>query len=324
MTRSVLLRFIVGAFSAAALAHVATSVLAAAALRELYPHRIYDVRKWSDDAVASFRLVGSFLNENAVPQDRPVIVFAGSSVTFGYRFPEQVTFARLFADRHQDARVLNVSIIAADVSAVNDWIVCAARRNDVHVDTLVIELPVVNTLTYLVKGQQSGHAPPPLSVCERSDRDPGYLRLALTAFRGTGWLGFFWTRTPLLGSDGPVQIERVPKGSFAGAPDFDTVRRPFAEQIATTLRNAAIVGRRVYAFPSPVFAAGLDQIGEDSAALRAQLNAALDACRSVASIGCIDPSALYDESRYFYNFTHLNHAGHRAMADLVSAHVAVP
>lgn len=323
MTRRELSRFLLGGIIAATVVHVATSVVAVWGLYVLYPHRIYDVRRWSDDAAASFRLVGTYLAENAVRRDRPLIVFAGSSVTFGHQFHESVIFTRLFADRHATAAVLNVSIIAADVSAVNDWIVCAARRNGIRFDTLVIELPVVNSLSYLVNVHHAGHQPSPLSTCDHIDRDPGYMRFALSAFRGTGWVGFVRPSQELLGGDAPIRIERVPRGYFASALDFAAVREQFSDQIVSTLQKAQTVATVVYAFPSPVFVGGLAQIDEDDQAVRAQLKAALDACRSVSGIDCIDPSPLYVEPGYYSNLTHFNRAGHKAMADLLEASVAV-
>ena len=321
MSWRALLRFISVAALFAIVSHLLVALAAVGVLHRLYPHRIFDVRSFSDNPVEGFRLIGTYLNENARHQVAPVVVVAGSSVSYGYLWPERVTFARLFADARPSAKVLNVSIVAADVSAVNDWIVCAARRNQIRVDSLIVELPVVNTLSYLVTTHRSGHAPSPLSTCEEFPRDPGYFRFAVTKIRGSGWIRLFWSGQTYKRGERQIRIESVPKGYFASAEDFESVRGGFAAQISATLTRAQSVADRVYAFPSPVFVPGLAEVGEDAAAIRQQLDAALAACRSVPGVGCIDSSGLYDGRSFYSNLTHLNQAGHRAMAALLDRQI---
>lgn len=316
MPVSSLVRFVCGVASAVLVAHLLTSVAVAGSLYAMHSHRIFDLRRFSNDAVANFRLVGTFLNARATGERHPIVVFAGSSVTFGFLWDERVTFAGLFAERHPSDTVLNASIIAADVSAMNDWIVCAARRNHISLDSVVIELPVVNSLSYLVNLQHAGIEPAALSSCD-GGTDLGYFGLAATTVRGAGWVRFLWDRSHTSTSERKISIGPVPKGYFASATDFAAVKRGFATQITTTLSNAQSVASAVYAFPSPVFVAGLSEIGEDADAVREQLRAALEACRSVPGVQCVDPSAMYTERSYYDNFTHLNVAGHRAMADLL-------
>src|SRR5687768_509725 len=129
-------RFVIAVLATAAAVHVVGVVLVVVILHSVYPHRIFNVHRWSDNGVENYRLVGTFLAAKARSQQRPVMVFAGSSVTYGDVWPAAVTFPALVAERRRPATVLNASIIAADVSAINDWIVCAARRNAIRVDTV--------------------------------------------------------------------------------------------------------------------------------------------------------------------------------------------
>ena len=324
MTRERLWRFFLGSVLAATTAHVAAGVAVMASLYTFYPHRMFNVHRWSNDAAANFRLVGTYLRANARTDARPVIAFAGSSVTYGDLRHERLTFARMFADGRSGATVLNTSILAADISALNDWIICAARRNQVRFDALVIELPVVNSASYLVNLNKAGQQVPPLGTCSDLGRDPGYFRFAFLNVRGTGWFSFLWKSGGIVRADRPIRIESVPKGYFASAHDFAAVQGGFTDQIAKTLSHAQMVADAVYAFPSPVFVAGLREVGEDADALQEQLQAALGACRSVAGVRCIDPSALYFQRGYYANLTHLNGAGHRAMAGLLDAHIVAP
>lgn len=322
MTRRQFARFIVAIAAAAVAVHVLSALLITAGLYVKYPHRIFNVHQWSNDNAENFRLVGTFLRTRARSQTRPVMVFAGSSVSYGDVWPARVTFAHLIAERRTMATVLNASIIAADVSAVNDWIVCGARRNQIHVAALLIELPVVNSLTYLINHQRASGRVPALNACEAADQDPDYVGLAFTRFRGTAWLRFLWHQQPAIDGERPIKIVPVPKGYFASAADFGSVRALFMQQIADTLTSARRVADVVYAFPSPVYLPGLRQVGEDDRAVEEQLHAAHAACTSVPGIRCIDASRLYAERSDHSNLTHLNLAGHRAMADLLDGQIA--
>lgn len=321
MTQAQLRRFMLTAVAAAAVAHLVAAIAVTASLHLLYPHRIFNVRNFSDTPVEGFQLIGTYFNETTRRAERPVVVFAGSSLSYGYMWDERVTFPYLFGATRPAAKVLNASIIAADVSAVNDWIVCAAKRNQIHLDTLVVELPVVNTLSYLVNTHRDGHPPSPLSTCTESALDPGYLRFTLSKFRGLGWIRLLWGSQTHERGERQIRIERVPKGYFASAADFDSVRGNFAGQISATLTRAQSVASTVYAFPSPVFVSGLAEVDQDGPAVRQQLDAALEACQSVAGVRCIDPSEVYAERSYYSNLTHLNQAGHRAMAALLSRQI---
>ena len=318
-----LLQFGAAVLMFAGVAHLVVALVLTLALHAMYPRRIYDVRRWSDDAAASFRLVGTWLNENARVTE-PVIAFAGSSVTFGLEFREPATFAGLFAERRPEHTVVNASIIAADLSGINDWIVCAARRNGIRFSALIVELPVVNTLGLLVRLRQGGNAVPALSTCSGESPDPGYLRFGLTNVRGTSWFRFLWNPRPVLKANRQISIERVPPGYFAPAADFTGVRESFEAQIVQTLQHAQTAAETVYAFPSPVYIPGLREAGADDQAMAEQLASALSACHAVAGVRCIDSSKLYFERSFYFNLTHLNEAGHVAMAAVLNAHVAVP
>ena len=321
MTRWQFSRFVVATTLFAGLTHLAAAVLVASSLSWLYPERIYDVRQWPVDAGSGLGLVGSFLRAS-VTADRPVLVFAGSSVTYGYLWPERVTFAHLVAAAHPEMRILNSSIIGADVSGVNDWVICAAKRNRLHLETVVVELPVVNTLTYLVNMHEAKHPIAPLSRCDDGPSDPGYLRYTLSAFRGIGWINLWWSGYTIDKGERVFETAAVPERYFASAAEFEAVRGVFKSQIIATLENAQSIATEVYAFPSPVFVTGVTEANRDGAAVRAQLQVALDACRSVAGARCIDPAALYEQRGHFANLTHLNKAGHIAMAELIKSAIA--
>lgn len=311
-----LLRFIGILCAAAAVAHLVVSIAAVSTLRALYSHRIFNVRAWPSPSEA-YHLAGSFIKENGATHDRPTVAFAGSSVSYGYPWDERFVFSKLFAERHPDLRVINSSIVAADISGVNQWIVCAALRSRVRFDALVIEIPVVNTTTHLVALRKNGRPVDAAETCAPGPGEPGYLQLALARPRGVAWLPFLLNNESAETVETAFRLGKVPKGYFTSQQDFALIKSGYERRIADTLRNAREIAETVYAFPSPVLLAVLPEIGEDEGTVRWQIESALGACRSVESVRCIDPQSFYDDRSLYQNLTHLNQAGHRAMADLL-------
>ena len=308
------------AAAAAALAHALIALGVTAAIDPLYADRMYDVRKWPGPATDGFKLAGTYLRERIDRSSPPITLFAGSSVTHGYPWTQHQTFASLYR-RTRGTVTVNAGILGLDVSGVNDWVVCTARANAIHVATLVIELPVVNTIAQLVNYHAAGRPLPPMSDCEGAATSPGYGRWAWSRPLGIGWLVFLWEEDAYPKPDIVIRIEPVPAGYFTPTGDFNAVRGAYERQIVTLLTHAGLIADRVYAFASPVFAAGLDQIGEDAHAVRAQAAATLAACRRVEGVRCLDSAFLSERRDYFMNFTHLNQAGHRVMAEWLASQV---
>jgi hypothetical protein len=319
MTAKRLVQFLGGVIAAAAIAHVLVAAAAVWAIYSLYPHRIFNVRSWADAGNERFHLVGTFLRETTRNRAVPVIAFAGSSVAYGYPWHERYVFSRLFAERHSTRRVVNASIIAADITGVNDFIICGAWRNHLKLDALIIEMPVVNTTSYLTTLRRAGQTTAASGACAPGPEDISYLELVSTRARGIGWIPFLWNRTSGETKEIVFQFATVPVGYFTSRVDFESVRPDFVGRIMAALTNARQVATSVYAFPSPVFLGGLAEIGEDTAAVKEQLRTALEACAAVESVRCFDPSSLYFERGYYQNLTHLNQAGHRALAALLEA-----
>jgi hypothetical protein len=323
MTSRQLVKFVVTAAVVAVLLHGVVAVAASTAMRVMYPHRIYNVRAWSDEGTLRYRLVGSFLREHVSP-DSPVVAFVGSSVTYGYPWAEPLVFSRLFANARPDATVVNASIVAADITGINDWVICAARRNNVRLRAVVLEIPVVNTTAHFIRLREEGRRGGHLAACEAGETDPGYLRLAVTEPRGLGWFTFLSRTDAAERIESPIRLVPVPDDYFASAEKFASIREEYALGIKRLLNNALQVADTVYAFPSPVFIAGLAEIGRDPLMIAEQLAVTDAACAEVPGVRCLDTARLWADRSLYINLTHLNQAGHRATADLMLASVDGP
>lgn len=299
---------------AAALTHSVFAISVTLAIDRLYEHRMFDVRKWPGPQSEGFLLAGTYLRERIARTWPPLTLFVGSSVTHGYPWAQRQTFSHLYGQLRATATV-NAGILGLDVSGVNDWIICAAKGNGIRVSRLIVEIPVVNSVSQLASYHRAGTPVAPLRDCGDAVPAPGYDVWAWSRPLGVGWLTFLWEEDAYPRPDSVIRIEPVPAGYFTHSRDFHAVADSYERQIRSLLANASTIADRVYAFPSPVFTAGLGQIGEDAASVRAQLARAVSTCRKAGRIRCLDTSFLGERHDYFVNFTHLNQAGHRAMAE---------
>jgi hypothetical protein len=309
-------RFLGGVVAAAAAVHVLFAALLVFGIQATYRHRVFDVTRLPIDPIQRYELIGTFLREHA-SDPRPSVLFAGSSFTYGFPWRETAIFSRAFADAHRDRHVMNASLLSADVSSINDWILCAAARDSLRFDTVVVEIPVVNTLQQMVANRDRHHVTPPISNCGGGEASHSLFDVLLRQPPTLGFLVGMWPAgsTP---SEAEMVVAPVPDGYFVPAAAFASVREGYERQIAAVLRTARRVARTVYAYPSPVFVAGLSEIGRDEAALQFELARTVAACATVPEVHCIEASDLYGQQSSFYNFTHLNPRGHQAMAAWLS------
>ena len=307
--------FLLIAALCAAVMHLAESAVVAMTLDGAYRHRVFDVTRATAAATDRYRLLGSFLKSRQRMLASPSVTFAGSSFTFGYPWPESMVFSRLFASERPDVAVLNVSMLSADVASVNDWILCAAVRNDVRFDTLVVELPVVNSLSRLATIHRLGlESTAALADCRGVGPSPGYFAFALRHPLAVGWIPFLVVSGNYTERDLPVALQPVPKGYFVPTDEFATVKDWYGSIIDETLRRAQSIARTVYAYPSPVYVGGMQEIGSDPRAMDDELAFTVARCKGVGGVRCLDPSPFYRRRGDYYNVTHLNQHGHRDMA----------
>ena len=309
----------------ALVAHLLWSSGVALALQRSYPHRIVDLRRWpvpQRDSPAQRELLARFLDVEVRRATRPTVAFLGSSFTFGYPWQERVILSRRYSELRPDQTVLNASVTGGGLSLIHDWAICAARRQQLVLDAAVIEIPVVNTVASLLRDHEGPDGIAPLASCsEPAVSGRGYLPFVLKQPLGLGWVRFLWDVEAYEKPDHPIIVIPVPAGYFVSRENFSRIKGAYQSQIIATLTQAKTVAKRVYAFPSPVYLPALDEIEEDSGAIRQQLSATLDTCRTVPGVECLDPEPFYSMKEAYHNITHFNQQGHEAMARWLAAKV---
>jgi hypothetical protein len=320
MTRNALLGAAAGLVVVMAATHLLLSVVAGTVLHASYPHRMFDIRRWPVDLTPALttEMVAMFLGGRV--NNGSGTVFYGSSFTYGYPWQESVVMSQQYRILRPQEDVLNVSVLGATMTRLDNGILCGARNAGTRTRTAIVELPVINTVSTMAAEYANNAAPP--APCDAALGPRRYSGFAMRHPLGIGWAPFIWDDKAFPKSDENLVLAEVPPGYFTKADVFAKLEAEFRARITSVVRAAVGVADRVFVYPSPVFLTGAAEIGEDAGAIRAQLDAAVDACRSVAGVVCLDPQNFYTQREAFYNMTHLNQRGHQAMAEWFASQIA--
>lgn len=300
---------------------IATHVLFSAAigmtLEAAYRERMVDVRRWPSSLPPAgvAEMVSMYLGGRARQAD--ATIFYGSSFAYGYPWQDTVVMSSRYAALRPDEQVLNASVIGANLALLRSGVLCGARNAGIRTRTAIVELPVINSVAALA-GDAATIAK---ADCDLRVGQPSYTGFALRHPLGTGWAPFIWDDKAYAKGDAGIVLDKVPAGYFTTAARFRPIESAYRTEIASVIRDARLVAERVFVFPSPVFLPGAMELGEDVEAIREQLSAAVDACRTASGVVCLDPEPFYSRRDAFYNMTHLNQRGHQAMAEWLSSQI---
>jgi hypothetical protein len=144
-------KFVVRLALVAGAVHVCFSGFLALVVEKGFPHRMLNVLNIEpDNHAARTELVASFLDA-ARRDGRPLIGFFGSSFTYGYPFPPSAPLSLPTSEAYPDHRVVNVSLLSAGLDSLHTTIQLAALQG-CRFETLVIEVPVVNEISWMPAG----------------------------------------------------------------------------------------------------------------------------------------------------------------------------
>jgi hypothetical protein len=265
-------------------------------------------------------MVSMFLTHAVPASTAPAAVFFGSSVAYGYPWQEEVIVSAAYARQRPDQHVLNVSVVGADLAFLDDAVLCGASNAGLRADAVIIEFPVVNSVNNRVRIAQ-WEVPP---TCDETIGPVGYWSFVMRHPLGAGWLPFIWDNKAFAKADQHLMHPRVYGGFFVSVTEFAVIEPQFRVEIAAVLARAKTIGRRVYAFPSPVFLAGVQEAGYAAESVRTQLASALAACREVPGVDCLDPAPFYARRDLYLNLTHFNQRGNQAFGEWLAAAVERP
>lgn len=303
----------------ALVAHLIWSAMVVSLLGHFYSHRIINIRKiktvennWEEMSSAFFYEAMS----DAKIKKQPSVIFIGSSHTYGYPWQEPVIFSRIASERLSDWRVANLSYIAADIRGLLDHSLCS-MGGDLKPDVLVAEIPLVNTIGSLdtTKARVKRR-------CSESARERiGYWKLVLSRPYGLGWLSLLWDEEAYQKPDADLQIVKLPNTYFATRDRFGAVKSQFADELREYVEAVSMMGHKVIVYVSPIYTPGIDEAGADRGAVEMQIEFAYNICRENDKVICIHPALLGMKREMFYNLTHLNQRGHRALGEMLAQQI---
>lgn len=298
--------------SAALVAHIGWSAMVVGLLDNFYDHRIFNLRKAKNPGRDWEAMSAAFLHqvlEDTTKNKRPAVLFLGSSFTYGYPWQEPIIFSSMAAKRLPDWRVANLSLIGGDIAGILGFTTCALG-GDIKPDVLIAEIPLVNSIAQLTP-----NTPVSIRQCTSSGEHTDYWGLVLTRPYGLGWLSLLWDEEAYNKPDSNIQIEKLPSSYFATEQRFIDIKPQFALLVKDYVERLSSAANKVIVYVSPVYIAGIKEAGGDGAAVEKQIEFAYSICKENAKVTCIDPSSIQLGREMFYNLTHLNQRGHRALGE---------
>jgi hypothetical protein len=297
----------------ALVAHLLWSAVIVGFLGHYYSHRLINIRKmenignqWQDMSSA---FVTTVLSEATI-EKKPLVLFIGSSVTFGYPWQERVIFSRIVSERFTNLKVANLSVIGADMSKLNDYVTCSLV--DFRKPSMVLaEIPMVNSIGQLTLNAKRNRG----QCANYSNGGVGYWRLVLSRPYGLGWISLLWDEESYEKPDEDIAINPLPSTYFASAERFDAIRPQYETELAEYLNAVSAMGRNVAVYVSPIYTPGIGDSGGDKSAVEHQIELTYNICKRNGKVICLDSSSFGTHREYFYNLTHLNQRGHQAMAE---------
>lgn len=316
-------KFMVTLLGGGVVMHLAWSTAMALLLSSSYTHRMVDVRRWPGevDVSRTVEMVSMYLSHTVAPSPPPTTVFFGSSVAYGYPWPEDVTFAARYAAMRPSEQVFNASVIGADLAFIENAILCGATNAGLTVDTAIVELQVVLSVNSLARIAFWKFAPP--EPCDETVGRVGHWPFVMRHPLAAGWLPFIWDDKASPQPDRGLEVAPVYAGYFIPRQDYDNlaVEPLLHAQIARVLNRARSVARQVYAFPSPVYLPGVREARHDAESVHAQQSAALAGCRAVPGVHCLDTEPFYTRRELYWNLTHFNQRGQQVFAEWLTQQI---
>ncbi len=131
---------------------------------------------------------------------------------------------------------------------------------------------------------------------------------------GVAWLRFLWDDEAYFKPDEELKVPRVPKNYFSTKTEFEVFEKKYIEGLNIYFDYVSRLGGNVFVYVSPIHTPVIEEAGGDQAGVEYQINLSYETCKRHGKVICLDASPFNKRRELFYNLTHLNQRGHRAMA----------
>ncbi len=292
--------------------HLAWSAVVVVALRTFYEHRIVNVRKIPNVDKKWENFSSAFVSEVikvAATEQKPHVMFAGSSVTYGYPWQERIIYTKVVANDLPEWKVSNLSIIGVGMQSLTDFATCALSSEN-RPSILIVEIPLVNSTASI----SPGSVRVPRRCLPYDQGFPGYWSLVASKPYGLGWVSILWDEEAYEKPDADLVITPLPPTYFADKQHFQKIEDYYVSELRRFISSVSVMSGKVFVYVSPILATAISKAGGDRAAVEYQIELTNKICLEYKNVTCLDSSIFSDRPELFYNLTHLNHRGHRALA----------
>jgi len=293
--------------------HLIWSALVVVVLNLYYDHRLINVRKAKNVGTEWEDMSSAFAEtaiKNALKHGKPSAIFLGSSVTYGYPWQERVAFTKLVAEKLPDWQISNLSIVGAGMRALTDFATCSLTASH-RPDVLIVEIPLVNSTSSI-----STNDPISGRKCANNFiHGLGYWQLTITRPYGLGWVSLLWDEESYEKGDSDLVITKLPSTYFATSERFNSIKSRYTSELEEHLSTISNMGNQVFAYISPIYTPAIEIAGGDRSAVEEQIGLSLEICKRNGRVICLDMSQFGTRRELFYNLTHLNQRGHRALGN---------
>jgi hypothetical protein len=300
--------------------HILWSSVVVVAFRTIYSHRIFDITKISNVGEEWESFTSSFFGHMmrvAYGEKKPLVLFIGSSVTFGYSWQESVIYTKLVSESFPDWKVSNLSVIGVGMRAMTDFVTCAIRPGS-RPSIIFVELPLVNSTASI--SAESSHAP---RQCKNYvDGIPGYFYTIFARPHGMAWIPILWDGHAYEKTDANFKNSPLPPDYFLNEENFSKIKDKYLTEVRRFLLSVSLMGDKVFVYVSPILTSAISGAGGDQAAVEYQMKLTNEVCMEYKNITCLDSSVFSGRSELFYNLTHLNHRGHRVLAEWFKPYIS--
>ncbi len=272
------------------------------------PYRMPNVRDFPHEIWP--QISGVYLNQQIRSN---TVLLVGSSFTYGYSFAADLALTPSLS-KATGRPVVNVGIIAGSLEASVDHVFCAMANRNLHVKTIIVEIPLVNEMHTFSTGSRKADFSPcrrlrPWSATETIARHPS----------ASAWLLNVIDQYRLARIDyDDIIIAPVDEDYFTSEEIFQANKDILKHRIRNTLLAAAMFADEVYAFVSPVYLDGIETAGRERQPVANQFAFAEGACVEVLGSRCIRTESLTTRREIYSNLTHLSIRGHGVFAEHVA------
>ena len=249
------------------------------------------------------------------------VLFLGSSVTWGYPMQASASlpgsYQALVGSEHV---IASAAIIGGGLHRTMQ-IGCAIATAP-QAGMVYLEIPVQNEVDNLLRNNQKYSVFRGSDECEELSArgDTTYLDYFLRTPFGLSMLSRVQPQYPHVTGAAHMHFVTIPDSYLYTVDEIDEVKREAIVGLDAAFAATQSVGDKVVAFVSPVYLDGYSELDINPDYLRHYADIAMRACRRHDDIICLNTLDLFaGDVEMFYNVTHLNRSGTRALADFLHA-----